>query len=426
MTDSGDNSTSGAAEATVDTTQSLPFPAELAFNAQYEEWDDARKKDETAKWYEANPDKKPKPADAAPADNKAAEETGAAASAAVETGASAGTKPTEEAAAQAAAAASAPAEIDYSQYGPDIKTGDDLKKALDEWREMRAQIDQIKETHEVLSSLKDSPIKSKTALRMNNFFDATGIDSAEHAMRILSNTPEKYKANPLLSLVDAEILSNPALAELDYDKIYRQVAKVNGIDPNTPYEELDQDTKETLEFKSINALKTIGEKTKDIDNKPNYFAQQQQALAERNQTVEARKEAWKPKITAAVSDLAKGLKSQYKSEKHGVTLDLSVAISEDEAKKAVTALAGFMSNTDPSDQGVATVKDAASRTFMTWPNVHKMLESAIGQALQQKKAQMTEEVRKELMSGGQQHVNRPHGNGKAVQSFDEYLETKKS
>lgn len=376
-----------------------PFPVELEFNAKGQSWSDERRAEEAAKYYEANPDKKPQ----AKVDDKPAETTTEENAVVVE-----GEKPKAE---------EKPVDTDFDSTvyeDEDVKSLDDVKAALKERKQLKADQEKILDAYKEFERDKELLSKAKNPVhpkiqKVNNFMHSTGIESFEVARRVVELTPEEAKKSPLHAMAAAAILDNPDLALMEggYDAVYRQICRKNGVDTNTPYDELDSETKETITFEATQAYKTLNEKSKTFESGPDDFFQ---GITKNNEAqIEQQKnnlEAWKPLAEKLASTLKKtGIAFSFKTEKYG-ELNLSVAVGEDELNTVLSSFKGYQSTKAPDEKVVQQFNDAVSRTLMTPEKIQSVVESAISHYEKTKLAEVKKETIQKNHNGGPENVDK--------------------
>ena len=392
-------------------TNVTAFPAELEFNATRQSWSDEKRAEEAAKYYEANPDKKPQ----AKTEEKPAKTIVNEGAAVVE----GEEKPKEE--------KPVDANFDAAVYeDEDVKSLDDVKAALKERKQLKADQEKIElafaefqKDKELLSKAKN-PVHPKIQ-KVNNFMHATGIDSFDVARRVVELTPEEAKKSPLHAMTAAAILDNPDLALIDggYDAVYRQICRKNGVTAGENFDELDQETKETIAFEATNAYKTLNEKSKTFETGPDDFFNS--LTKETTAQIEQQKnnlEAWKPQTEKLASALKKtGIAFSFKTEKYG-ELNLSVAVSEDEVNKVLDSFKGYQSSKAPDEKVVQQFSDVVSRTLMTPDKIQSVVESAISHYEKTKLAEVKKETIRTNHNGGPETVDK----SKAAPAKDGYSE----
>lgn len=375
------------------------FPAELEFNAKFQNWTDERRTEEAKSYWEANPDKMPKPDAAA---ETASEETAPAAEAGE-------TTPGETAVATPG--------FDPSVYeDEDVKSLDDVKARLKNEKALRADQEKISAAFEEFQKDKDVLSRAKNPVhpkiqKVNNFMHVTGIEDFKVAQEVVSLTIDEAKSNPLKAMTAAAILNNPALAGLEggYDAVYRQICRKNGVDPLTPYADLEPEVKETVAFEATEAIKTLSEKQKEYETGPDDFFQ---SITKDNETqreqVNKNLEAWKPRMDKLASGLKEGLSFSIKTKEYG-EINVSVAVSEDDVNNVLSSFNGFTSKNAPDEKAAQQLSSAVGRSLTSLDVITKVVEQAIAHDRKENMARIAKETIQKNHNGGPEVIDKSKG-----------------
>jgi hypothetical protein len=295
-----------------------------------------------------------------------------------------------------------PSSFEFSKFG--LSSEDELKQRLDRLNEYEQKIEDINKSYEVLSRAKN-PFADESIAKINRVYEVTGIKDMGFATKLLEATSDSLMENPIQALAMSAMIEKESYAKQGYDFIYRQIARENGVDPHTNYEDLDDDSKEMLRFKSIDAIEKIAEKQKEFNNNSDFFASLQNQYQESSKQQQEILSQWSEVRPTVVKSIAEGLKSEYKHPELG-TFELSVAIGEDRANELFQMFESSLSQLSPDKTGIERIKSAALQQAMTIENVHKILDSVLPQMADKMRGQITEEVIRKNHNGGPTNIDR--------------------
>jgi len=164
--------------------------------------------------------------------------------------------------------------------------------------ELTSYWDKVREKEQILSTA-ENPVPEKFRSQIE-FFKATNIANPEVISKVLSINKETITKDPVAVLTAASLLQDTDLSEGDaaWAKEYRAICREKGVDPNTPYQELSDDEKETLERLATKALKSVTEKTEKISTGEDFYTSLQNKRASQAQAVESKV----PLIKAEISN----------------------------------------------------------------------------------------------------------------------------
>ena len=382
----------------------IEIPAELKFNATFEGWDDARTKEEVAKYYEANPDKNPA--------NKQLENTEI--------------KPEEKPeevkekvkTEEPKAEVKTETALDVSIISDKFKTVDELKEFLSKAETIVSKAEEIEREKELLAKAKNPiPDAFKTDIA---FYNQTGISDKV----IIKNVTSITKDSDPLDILTAEfLLENPEYAENGWEDTRNQIARKNGVDPTLAKEDWPEGLEKALKFDAIKPLKNILQKTENFNKDSDFFASLQSQREASLSQMKANTESWSTTVKQISDDIIKNASLKGKTENLG-ELSLAVAVSEQEVANALSGLSEWMAQNAPDEKTVQSVKAIITQQLMTPEKILKAFDQEWGKRVATITSKAEEEAMKKYFKGAPniKTEEKPSGGAK---TFDEFLETRK-
>lgn len=360
--------------------ENTQIPDELKFSHQMEGWDEQTTATKVEEYYTANPEKRPAPGGEGGEGNGGAQ------------------KPAGEGAAAPAANAGASAEFNFSEFGEDIKSKDDLLAYVNDAREYRSKKTEIESTFSTLQSAKN-PIPEKFA-PMINFYNQTGIEDEKAMKNIVGMSKDTVKQNPLAVITAARLLESPELAEMGWDKVYKAVAKEHGVNPNIEDASLlDEEEKDTLQIKAIGLFKNVEQKLEAIKSPKDFYSSLQEQKAEADKLAGENFEQWKPVVQKVLSESSAPRTIKITDPELG-ELSLSVAVGEDTVKNALRAMNQLFVSTKPDEKGINIVQQAILRSAMDEAGIAKFLQDNLSALKDKVKGHYLAEAKKIAANGG--------------------------
>lgn len=335
----------------------------------------------------------------------------------------------DAAAAQAAAggtAAASPA-FDFSRFG--VKDEEELTARIRRAEELETQLKDV--TEKVKPVLEfgqyiphvQNPFVNETVHKVNHFMQKTGIHDLNIATQVLGTTDDQLKSDPIKAIVMADVVSNPQMAQVGIDKLYRAAAREAGVDPATPYSEWPDDVKETLEVRAAKALITIGEKRKEWETPTDFFANLQQQRQETETRTRQAAEAWEKELPVLFSGMNKIAREVEVEGVGKVTSE--VALSAEEVNSIVTSLKPNLARLPLNDAGKQQAKALVENELRS-AMLDKLIAAAVKNYDSGVRANVEQEIRKGItnpgLPGGSSKPAQPPAAGSSP--FGDYVKAK--
>ena len=291
-----------------------------------------------------------------------------------------------------------PAGNEYAEFG----TPEELRQRLTRFQELETEATQLREQFGKVKPLLEvaplieTPFVTQDVAKVNTFMRATGIHDIRLAGEVMGTSDEELKSNPVKAIVMSKLLTNPSLAAVGMDKLYRAAARESGINPETAPENWDPEVKETLEVKAAEALITIGEKRKSWEQPNDFFANLQHRKQEQDRLLNEARQNWDKEIPVLVNSVSK-LTREVEVEGIGKVTS-EVALSPDEVKSVVEAIKPQLLALPVNDQGKAQAKNLVE-TVLRSAAIDKFIQSAIKAYDSQHRANIEQQIRKEKSNG---------------------------
>lgn len=339
----------------------LIIPADLQARAMVDGWSDSQLREEAMK-LEANNQPPAIPSGEEPIQVSAQEIAAAT-----------GNEPAPIAPEQIAPTSSG---LNLEEFG--VSSYDELKAIVNKAKEYEPIVEKYKQYDPIMPYLNDvqNPFANDTINRLNNFVKTTGISDLGVASTILAASSDSLKSNPVKAMAIMEILNDPDLASIGFDKVMEYVADKNNMDVDSQYDSIEEmPTKLRIELQKT--LKTIENKRQEFDSKQDYFGYLQNQRTQQEQVTAQRMATW-DNVLNDMGNRVKTIPVKVELENIGeVTLDY--AVSKEDLNKLLPEVRGIVAQINPDEDGINTVmKVLENRVWLD--NRTKIIQQAIKSA----------------------------------------------
>ena len=241
--------------------------------------------------------------------------------------------------------------LNLEEFG--VSSYDELKDIVKKAKEYEPLVQKYKEYDPIMPYLNDvqNPFANDTINRLNNFVKSTGISDLSIASTILAADTESLKSNPVKALAIMEVLNDPDLAGIGFDKVMEYVAAKNNLDTDTTFDDLNE-MPVAVRVELQKTLKSIENKRKEFDNKQDYFGYLQSQRTQQEQVMAQRMATWDNVLT----DMGTKMKSvPVKVNLEGMgEIVVDYAVSKEDLQKFIPEIRGVISQLNPDEDGVST------------------------------------------------------------------------
>lgn len=241
--------------------------------------------------------------------------------------------------------------LNLEEFG--VSSYDELKDIVKKAKEYEPLVQKYKEYDPIMPYLNDvqNPFANDTINRLNNFVKSTGISDLSIASTILAADTESLKSNPVKALAIMEVLNDPDLASIGFDKVMEYVAAKNNLDTDTTFDDLNE-MPVAVRVELQKTLKSIENKRKEFDNKQDYFGYLQSQRTQQEQVMAQRMATW----DNVLNDMGTKMKSvPVKVNLEGMgEITVDYAVSKEDLQKFIPEIRGVISQLNPDEDGVST------------------------------------------------------------------------
>lgn len=241
--------------------------------------------------------------------------------------------------------------LNLEEFG--VSSYDELKDIVKKAKEYEPLVQKYKEYDPIMPYLNDvqNPFANDTINRLNNFVKSTGISDLSIASTILAADTESLKSNPVKALAIMEVLNDPDLAGIGFDKVMEYVAAKNNLDTDSTFDDLNE-MPVAVRVELQKTLKSIENKRKEFDNKQDYFGYLQSQRTQQEQVMAQRMATWDNVLT----DMGTKMKSvPVKVNLEGMgEIVVDYAVSKEDLQKFIPEIRGVISQLNPDEDGVST------------------------------------------------------------------------
>ena len=241
--------------------------------------------------------------------------------------------------------------LNLEEFG--VSSYDELKDIVKKAKEYEPLVQKYKEYDPIMPYLNDvqNPFANDTINRLNNFVKSTGISDLSIASTILAADTESLKSNPVKALAIMEVLNDPDLAGIGFDKVMEYVAAKNNLDTDTTFDDLNE-MPVAVRVELQKTLKSIENKRKEFDNKQDYFGYLQSQRTQQEQVMAQRMATW----DNVLNDMGTKMKSvPVKVNLEGMgEITVDYAVSKEDLQKFIPEIRGVISQLNPDEDGVST------------------------------------------------------------------------
>jgi hypothetical protein len=241
--------------------------------------------------------------------------------------------------------------LNLEEFG--VSSYDELKDIVKKAKEYEPLVQKYKEYDPIMPYLNDvqNPFANDTINRLNNFVKSTGISDLSIASTILAADTESLKSNPVKALAIMEVLNDPDLESIGFDKVMEYVAAKNNLDTDTTFDDLNE-MPVAVRVELQKTLKSIENKRKEFDNKQDYFGYLQSQRTQQEQVMAQRMATW----DNVLNDMGTKMKSvPVKVNLEGMgEITVDYAVSKEDLQKFIPEIRGVISQLNPDEDGVST------------------------------------------------------------------------